>query len=113
MRPDPESDVDPDGESNLDNPEGDNDDETVVPATGAVSKKTVGKVIRQCTSHGREGLPFAKILVDQSWLGCFPMALPDQLATLAVQSRSRHRARAPSPSIPFPPRDDGPSPEYP
>jgi hypothetical protein len=30
----------------------------------------------------RSSLP--KILVDQSWLGCFPMALPDQLATLAV-----------------------------
>ena len=42
--PDPESDVDPDGEPNLDNPEGDNDDETVVPATGAVSKKTPAKV---------------------------------------------------------------------
>ena len=42
--PDPESDVDPDGESNLDNPEGDNDDETVVPATGAISKKTPAKV---------------------------------------------------------------------
>ena len=44
MLPDPESDVDPEGEPNLDNPEGDNDDETVVPATGAVSKKTPGKV---------------------------------------------------------------------
>jgi len=39
VRPDPESDVDPDGESNVDNPEGENGDETVVQATGAVSKK--------------------------------------------------------------------------
>ncbi len=32
------------GEPNLDNPEGDNDDETVAPETGAISKKTPGKV---------------------------------------------------------------------
>ena len=74
---------------------------------------------------GRSSL--AQILVDQSWLGCFPMALPDQLATLAVlladkktsgsargvRSHSRRKAQAPSPSMPFPPGDVGPSPEYP
>ena len=42
VRPDPESDVDPEGEPNLDNPEGDN--ETVAPETGAVSKKAPAKV---------------------------------------------------------------------
>jgi hypothetical protein len=48
------------------------------------SKRTVGKEIRHCTSHGREELP--KILVDQSWLRRCPMALSDQLATQAVPS---------------------------
>jgi len=42
--PDPESDVDPDGEPNLDNPEGDNDDETVAPETGTIPKKAPTKV---------------------------------------------------------------------
>ncbi len=42
--PDPESDVDPDRESNVDNLEGENEEETVVPATGAISKKAPAKV---------------------------------------------------------------------
>ena len=46
------------------------------------SKRTVGKEIRQCTSHGREELP--KILVGQYWPGRSPKALSDQLAKQAV-----------------------------
>jgi len=42
--PDPESDVDPDKESNVDNLEGENEDETVALATGAISKKAPAKV---------------------------------------------------------------------
>ena len=40
----------------------------------------------------------AKILVDQSWLGCFPMALPDQLATLAVLLADKRHLEVPAES---------------
>jgi hypothetical protein len=46
------------------------------------SKRTVGKEIRQCTSHGREELP--NILVGQYWPGRSLKALSDQLAKQAV-----------------------------
>jgi hypothetical protein len=42
--PDPDSDVEPDRESNVDNLEGENEDETVAPATGAILKKAPAKV---------------------------------------------------------------------
>ena len=42
--PDPESDVDPDRESNVDNLEGENEDETADPETGTIPKKAPTKV---------------------------------------------------------------------
>jgi hypothetical protein len=42
--PDPESDVEPDRESNVDNLEGDDEDETVVRDTGTIQKKALTKV---------------------------------------------------------------------
>ncbi len=44
MLPDPESDVEPDRESNADNLEGDGEDETVAPDTGTVPKRANTKV---------------------------------------------------------------------
>ena len=73
----------------------------------------------------------AQILVDQSWLGRFPMALPDQLATLAVLLADKRHLEVPAESDrvqgvghELHPRafrshpdmtghHDGPSPEYP
>ena len=43
-------------------------------------------------------LRLQKILVDQSWLGCFPMALPDQLATLAVLLADKRHLEVPAES---------------
>ena len=44
MLPDPESDVEPDRESNVDNLEGKDEDETVAPETGTIPKKATPKV---------------------------------------------------------------------
>jgi hypothetical protein len=40
----------------------------------------------------------AQILVDQSWLGRLPMALPDQLATLAVLLADKRHLEVPAES---------------
>ena len=40
----------------------------------------------------------AQILAEQSWLGCFPMALPDQLATLAALLADKGHLEVPAES---------------